>query len=167
MTGYQDSVLDFYIYKKTIYYVICIQENELFFVWGDDQMENKQALPEYLKQLRKFHCYKQRDIAEQLNITRQTYSHYETGRIKPSVDVLFRLAKIYGISVDDILRQAVDNKQDLSGNDLSVKDTGGASDNLFQKDFLACFQSLNEKDRKETLSIMWEIMQVKKKTEGN
>jgi len=118
-------------------------------------MEKKQSLPDYLKQLRKFHCYKQKDIASQLGITRQTYSHYETGRIMPSVNVLCRIAKIYGISVDDILRQMEVDGQDSSGNE-----TG---DSLFQKEFLSCFRSLNEKDKRETLSIMWEIMQVKKK----
>lgn len=127
-------------------------------------MKKKQALPEYLRQLRKFYCCTQKYIASQLNISRQTYSHYETGRIMPSINILYRLAQIYGISVDDILKQTEVEKHDLWGSDLFIQDTDKADNVLLQKEFLACFQSLNEKDRKEVLSIMWEIMQVKKKT---
>ena len=127
-------------------------------------MKKKQALPEYLRQLRKFYCCTQKDIASQLNISRQTYSHYETGRIMPSINILYRLAQIYGISVDDILKQTEVEKHDLWGSDLFIQDTDKADNVLLQKEFLACFQSINEKDRKEVLSIMWEIMQVKKKT---
>ncbi len=78
-------------------------------------MKKKQALPEYLRQLRKFYCCTQKDIASQLNISRQTYSHYETGRIMPSINILYRLAQIYGISVDDILKQTEVEKHDLWG----------------------------------------------------
>lgn len=38
-------------------------------------------LEKYLKELRKSYNYSQEYVASQLNITRQTYSHYETGRI--------------------------------------------------------------------------------------
>lgn len=82
----------------------------------------------------------------------------------PSINILYRLAQIYGISVDDILKQTEVEKHDLWGSDLFIQDTDKADNVLLQKEFLACFQSLNEKDRKEVLSIMWEIMQVKKKT---
>lgn len=57
-------------------------------------------LAERLKELREEHHYSQRYIAEQLNISRQTYSHYETGRINPPTDSLYALAEIYHISMD-------------------------------------------------------------------
>lgn len=66
-------------------------------------MEQNQTLPEYLKQLRKSRHYRQEDIALYLHIARQTYSHYETGRIRPSIQVLYLLAKLYEVSTDDIL----------------------------------------------------------------
>ena len=42
-------------------------------------------------------------MASPLNITRQTYSHYETGRITPSTNSLYNLAKLYGIPVENFL----------------------------------------------------------------
>lgn len=41
------------------------------------------SLGSYLKLLRKKHNYSQEFFASKLNIIRQTYSHYETGRIQP------------------------------------------------------------------------------------
>lgn len=58
-------------------------------------MEKEQTLPGYLKQLRRLCHYRQDYVASQLNIARQTYSHYETGRIKPPAEALYKLAGIY------------------------------------------------------------------------
>ena len=44
------------------------------------------SLGTYLKSLRKSNGYSQEFVASSLNIIRQTYSHYETGRIIPPVD---------------------------------------------------------------------------------
>ncbi|MDO4302951.1 MAG: helix-turn-helix transcriptional regulator [Bacillota bacterium] len=65
-------------------------------------MRNK-SLEQYLKDLRKSCNYSQEFVASHLNITRQTYSHYETGRITPPVNSLYNLAKLYGIPVENLL----------------------------------------------------------------
>lgn len=61
------------------------------------------TLDQYLKELRKACGYSQEFIASHLNITRQTYSHYETGRIIPPTNSLYNLAKLYGIPVENLL----------------------------------------------------------------
>jgi len=61
------------------------------------------ALPERLKELRNSFSYSQAFIAEKLCISRQTYSHYETGRIVPPADALCQLADLYHVSVDTLL----------------------------------------------------------------
>ena len=58
---------------------------------------SKIQLTVLLKQLRKDHGYSQEYVAEKLHIVRSTYSHYETGRITPSVDSLANLARLYAI----------------------------------------------------------------------
>lgn len=65
-------------------------------------MANK-TLEQYLKDLRKSCNYSQEFVASHLNITRQTYSHYETGRITPPVNSLYNLAKLYGVPVENFL----------------------------------------------------------------
>lgn len=64
---------------------------------------NNITLEKYLRQLRKSYNYSQEFVASHLNITRQTYSHYETGRITPPINSLYNLAKLYGIPVEKFL----------------------------------------------------------------
>lgn len=64
---------------------------------------NTNKLSQYLKELRKSHGYQQEFVASHLNITRQTYSHYETGRITPPVNSLYNLAALYGIPVENFM----------------------------------------------------------------
>ena len=124
-------------------------------------MERKQTLSEYLKQLRKSRHYRQEDIASYLHISRQTYSHYETGRIKPSINVLHQLAKFYGVSADDILRHIDIPISEQESEGIEGIDIGNEKNGFLRKEFLACLHNLNEKNRADTLSIMWEIMQAK------
>ena len=64
---------------------------------------NTRTLEQYLKELRKTYSYSQEFVASHLNITRQTYSHYETGRITPPTNALYNLAKLYGVPVENFL----------------------------------------------------------------
>lgn len=64
-------------------------------------------LSKRLKQLRIAHSYTQDYVASFLGVIRQTYSHYETGRSKPSVQTLYKLAGLYNISVEDLLHLSV------------------------------------------------------------
>lgn len=70
-------------------------------------MDNNKTLGQYLRELRKSCRYSQEYVASHLNITRQTYSHYETGRITPPVNSLYNLAKLYGIPVENFLELVV------------------------------------------------------------
>ena len=60
-----------------------------------------------LRQLRIAHSYTQDYVASFLGVIRQTYSHYETGRSKPSAQTLYKLAGLYDISVEDLLHLSV------------------------------------------------------------
>ncbi len=128
-------------------------------------MENRQSLPEYLKHLRKLRGYKQKDIASWLHISRQTYSHYETGRIKPSVTVLYNIAQVYGISVDSILKRMGIAETDSKEEETAGQDTLLESENFSEQQFFANLYGLSEKNRKDVFSIMWGIVQAKKRQE--
>lgn len=65
-------------------------------------MQNN-LLAKRLKELRKAHGYTQDYVAEFLGLVRQTYSHYETGKRSPNPEILFKLAGLYSISVDDLM----------------------------------------------------------------
>lgn len=66
-------------------------------------MKNE-LLAKKLKELRKAHSYTQDYVAAALGVVRQTYSHYETGTRIPNTEVLYKLAGLYNISVDDLIQ---------------------------------------------------------------
>jgi len=56
-----------------------------------------------LKELRTENHLLQRQLAEYLHCTQQTYSRYETGELQPSLSVLEKLTEFYQTSVDYIM----------------------------------------------------------------
>ena len=60
-------------------------------------------LHERIYQLRKEKNMTQQDLADQLRVSRQAVSRWEMGTAKPEIDSLTALAKIFGITVDELL----------------------------------------------------------------
>lgn len=56
-----------------------------------------------LYDLRTDNDYRQEDIAEYLQITKQAYGMYENGKRNLSIDYLIKLSKFYDVSTDFIL----------------------------------------------------------------
>lgn len=53
--------------------------------------------------LRKLNGLSQEELAEQLNVSRQTLSKYETGESLPDIERCKQLAEIFGVSLDDLV----------------------------------------------------------------
>ncbi len=64
-------------------------------------------LGEKLVALRKKYGYSQQDLAERLNVTRQTISNWECGQGAPALDKAAEIAKIYQVSLDDLVGDGV------------------------------------------------------------
>lgn len=56
-----------------------------------------------IKDCREDKDLKQKEVAAILGIDQRVYSNYETGRRKIPVDLLIKLAKLYGVSTDYLL----------------------------------------------------------------
>lgn len=72
-------------------------------------MKNKEFERLYL--LRKKSGKSQEEIAEQLGISRQALSKWENGESFPTTENLIALAKIYQVSVDELIGNPVDTKK--------------------------------------------------------
>ena len=59
--------------------------------------------PENLKYLRTANKIGQRDLANLLNISVKTVSHWETGYSEPSIAQLITLSNYFGISIDELV----------------------------------------------------------------
>lgn len=53
--------------------------------------------------LRKLNNLSQEELAEKLNISRQTLSKYETGESLPDIEKCKTIAEIFGVSLDDLV----------------------------------------------------------------
>lgn len=58
---------------------------------------------EQLKFFRNSLGLRQDDMALKLNITRQAYCHYETGRREPNIDLIKKLCVIFECTADELL----------------------------------------------------------------
>lgn len=66
-----------------------------------------------LRDLREDHDMTQRQLAEQLHISQNTYSQYENGVRQLPIEVLIQLSEIYNVSTDYILRLTNNPKRNL------------------------------------------------------
>ena len=55
-----------------------------------------------LYELRKQHGYSQDELADKLNVSRQAISKWERSESSPDTDNLIALAKLYGVSLDEL-----------------------------------------------------------------
>ena len=56
-----------------------------------------------LRGIREDRDIRQREVAEYLNVSQNTYSQYETGIISLTAEVLIKLADYYNVSIDYLL----------------------------------------------------------------
>lgn len=115
----------------------------------------KNTLEQYLRDLRSSCGYSQKYVAAHLNITRQTYSHYETGRITPPINSLYNLSKLYGIPIDNFLDLVVTyninkdyDQSKQTCNTESVNDLSFFLDFISSPKYEKKFKSLDKRERR-------------------
>ena len=75
-----------------------------------------------IKEIRENSYLLQRQLAEYLNCTQQTYSRYETGDLEPSLPVMAKLARFYDTSVDYLLGLTDDKIQHWNSENTKSKE---------------------------------------------
>lgn len=55
-----------------------------------------------LRELRERHGWSQGQLAEQLEVSRQTVNALETGKYDPSLPLAFRIARLFGLRIEDV-----------------------------------------------------------------
>lgn len=63
-----------------------------------------------LEALRKAWGIKQEELAEALEVSRQTISSLENGRYNPSILLAFKIARYFGLAIEDIFIYEEDDK---------------------------------------------------------
>lgn len=96
---------------------------------------NSKSFADNLRRLRLEKGYTQENLAEKLGVAPQSVSRWECGTTLPDVMLLPALAKLYGVTVDDLYREDVNPYPNLAQRLLSVYEATGRSE-----DFLAAEQ---------------------------
>ncbi len=58
-----------------------------------------------LKEARIACCLTQKQVAKELNVVESCYANWEQGRTEPNIDMLRKLGKIFGVSIDDLINE--------------------------------------------------------------
>lgn len=72
------------------------------FQYGGITLANLQ-LTKNLYEYRKANALTQKDVSKYLNISRQAYSNYETGKRDPDLGLLIKLSELYDISLNQLI----------------------------------------------------------------
>lgn len=62
-----------------------------------------------LKVLRAERDWSQQDLANRLDVSRQSVNAIETGRYDPSLPLAFRIADVFGMAIEDIFTRDQDS----------------------------------------------------------
>jgi len=68
----------------------------MLYFFGGVRMKNR------LEQLRRERGIRQEELADAMAVSRQTISSLENGRYNPSIELAFRLARYFGLSIEEI-----------------------------------------------------------------
>ncbi len=71
---------------------------------------NITLISKYLIYLRKLKNYTQETLANELGISRQAVSKWETGTSLPDLDILLKLSKLYDKTINQILEPHIENR---------------------------------------------------------
>lgn len=83
-----------------------------------------------LYELRKQHGYSQDELADKLNVSRQAISKWERSESSPDTDNLIALARLYGVSLDELLNYTPTN----ASADAKKTDEQTTDDNIENSD---------------------------------
>lgn len=73
-----------------------------------------------IRELRTSFGWSQVELAEKLNVSKQTVSNWENDNIQPSIEMLVRVAKIFRVSTDYLLGLDEIPRLNIEGLPLSV-----------------------------------------------
>ena len=66
----------------------------------------------HLEKMRTQKRLTQQDLADLVNVSRQTIISLEHGRYNPSINLAFRLARVFGVSVEELFIYSEEDNHD-------------------------------------------------------
>lgn len=92
-----------------------------------------------LKEIRAKRNFTQQQVADHIGCSSVVYSRYESGTRQPSIEVLLRLADLFGVTVDHLL-----GRPDVQAGSLSD----------YEVELLAAARNADERAREDALQML-------------
>ena len=91
-------------------------------------------LDKRIRQLRLERGINQKELGDAVGVSKQSVSNWENGNIMPSVDLLIRLANVFGVSTDYLLGRTEGRTLRVEGlTDLQITHLQMIADDLREK----------------------------------
>ncbi len=103
----------------------------------------------------------QQQVADRLKIERSTYTYYETGKTKPDINTLIKIAKVYNISYTKLL-EGIEEELESAVADIHSGSLTEDEDTLkyrthattkYEVELLFVVRNLTPKQRKEVMNL--------------
>ena len=116
-------------------------------------------LSQHLREIRLEHNLTQKNIADVLGVDRTTYTYYENGVTTPSPDTLYKLSRIYNVTVGYLMgvEDNVPGDSVRSGVVLSSGTEPIASLSKEEKELLMCFRVLSSAEKEKARELLREM----------
>lgn len=116
-------------------------------------------LAQRLRAIRLEHNLTQKNIAGVLGIDRTTYSLYETGTTSPSPDTLYKLSRMYNVTVGYLMGVEENHPERKLGSLPNQVHLSAGIDPIAmlqpeEKKLLLCFRVLDPKAKEEALALL-------------
>lgn len=102
----------------------------------------------------------QQQVADRLKIERSTYTYYETGKTKPDISTLIKIAKVFDINytallegVEDELESAIADIHSGPADDEDSTKYRTHATTKYEVELLFVVRNLTPKQRKEVMSL--------------
>ena len=94
-----------------------------------------------LKELRTTRKLTQQQVADYIGCSPVTYSRYENGSRQPSIEVILRLADLFGITVDSLLGKNENRNSSLTDYEIDLLSAARNADDRAREDALQMLTS--------------------------
>ena len=105
------GIIEIAFYGVLIYLIVLIIKALRKYLKSTDVRKEKDGIKKSLGEILKEHRVRckmtQEFVAESLGVSRQAVSKWENGTSDPSTSNLFALAKLFGISVEELLKDII------------------------------------------------------------
>lgn len=112
-----------------------------------------------LKELRLEKGMRQKDVAEKIGVSPQSYNFYENWVNKPDPETLIKLADLFEVSLDYLVGRADD-----FGNIVNQSNEESFFTTLQEQEFIIKLRSLSSSTREMILHVLDNAVQVEKRT---